>query len=64
MIQVEVPASEISKQKYSNRAQWYVADKLHAAGIPIDRLSCKVLLGTLTETKDVERGVYVYRWVE
>ena len=64
MIQIEVSASEIIKQKYSNRAKWYVADKLHAVGIPIDRLSCKVISGTLTETEDVTRGVYVYRWVE
>ena len=64
MIQVEVSVSEIIKQRYSDRAKWYVTDKLHAAGIPIDRLSCKVISGTLTETEDVERGVYVYRWVE
>ena len=64
MIQIEVSASEIIKQKYSHRVKWYVADKLHAAGIPIDRLSCIVISGTLTETEDVERGVYVYRWVE
>ena len=64
MIQVEVSVYKLSKQRYIDRAKWYVADKLHAAGIPIDRLSCKVISGTLTETEDVERGVYVYRWVE
>ena len=64
MIQVEVSTSEIIKQKYMQRAKWYVADKLHAAGIPIDTLFCKVLSGKLTGTMDVERGVYVYRWVE